>query len=90
MPFLLALIRNSAIAEKLSKERVCVRTGPAGILRRSHIVAFRRKVRVVRDARVFEHQRVPQRIEYGSLLARASAGRIRGKPVNVKHNTMER
>ena len=32
LPFLLALVRNIAVAEKLSKDRVCVRTGPAGIL----------------------------------------------------------
>jgi predicted DNA-binding protein (UPF0251 family) len=66
LPFLLALVRNLAIAEKLSKGRVCVRTGPAGIVRRSHIVAFLWKVRVVRDALVFQHRHIPLRIAYGA------------------------
>jgi hypothetical protein len=48
-----------AVAEKLSNERVCVRTGWAGMFRDSHVVAFLWKVMVVRDALVVTHYRIP-------------------------------
>jgi hypothetical protein len=48
-----------AVAEKLSKDRVCVRSGAAGIFKRSHIVAFRWKVSVVRDASVLATSAYP-------------------------------
>jgi hypothetical protein len=55
LPFLLTLGRNVAIAEKLSKDRVCPRLSFAGMFRDSHIVAFHEKVNVVRDALVVTH-----------------------------------
>ena len=71
LPFLLTFVRNLAVAEKLSNEKVCVRTGWAGMFRDSHVVAFLSKVMVVRDASVFQHWRIPQRIAYGSLKAKS-------------------
>jgi hypothetical protein len=38
---------------------VCGRCGLAGNFRDSHIVAFLRKVMVVRDTSVFKHWRIP-------------------------------
>jgi hypothetical protein len=66
----LALGRNLAIAEKLSKDRVCVRSGAAGMFRDSHVVAFLWKVMVVRDTSVFMHRRTPLQVVYGSPQAR--------------------
>jgi len=51
--------RDLAVSEEVLKELVCVLIGLAGIFRDSHIVAFLRKVSVVRDTPVFTHRRVP-------------------------------
>jgi hypothetical protein len=40
MPNALSFFGDTALAEKLEKERVCVWCGPTGIFRCSHVVAF--------------------------------------------------
>jgi len=44
MPSVLALVRDPTVLEEILEDRVCVRNGPAGIFRDSHIVAFLTKV----------------------------------------------
>jgi hypothetical protein len=59
VPGALALTWVRKIAEKIEKERVCFAAAGAVIVKRSHIVAFRWKVMVVRDTSVLSHWRVP-------------------------------
>ena len=59
MPCSLTFFRDLTVLEEALEKFVCVRNGPAGIFRDSHIVAFLQKVMVVRGVLVLAHWRVP-------------------------------